>query len=207
MIYTIDVEDIIGYIEQFRLQKDNSWKKIRDFMNLSQSDKTFNLPQVSEARNFISTQKTIELDGFEYPVNPHELSFGYSVAFMSLRLHRQERPAHPLREDLQRVIETGSDDRTNKLYLRVDGKFGLMDFRDYQHDDPSIAMVHEAFVEGNGYVGPDAAKAKRFMDQTWIGSLSGWLQHLNTGRLNIFIDWVGNKTESELLEEADSLFP
>jgi hypothetical protein len=67
-------------------------------------------------------------------------------------------------------------------------------------------MVHHSFSKCLGCFGPRAAKNKVASQQLWIESLLGWLEHLKTGMLNVYVDSSCGGDENELLAQADALF-
>jgi hypothetical protein len=107
------------------------------------------------------------------------------------------------------TIAAGVDDKVNVLVVNIEGKFQLLDF----HKDligrknfAPIAIRHEAYMAGNGYVGFQAARDERFSNNEYLSSLEGWLTHLKTGKLDNFIDYCeGKKSETQLIREINEI--
>jgi hypothetical protein len=53
---------------------------------------------------------------------------------------------------------------------------------------PEHAVRNEAFIAGNDWVGPDAADDESLINELYTDMLAGWLDHLQTGQLDCFVD-------------------
>lgn len=81
----------------------------------------------------------------------------------------------PTKEQLRQVIASGDDSRTNQLVLTKDMTFGLVKFPAGNGNE--FAVVHAAFIGGNGYVGPSAAADDKFIEGAYsdmMGGLTAW---------------------------------
>ena len=199
------------YGPRYRLQNDGGWRNLDDqsesFSPVIENDKLFSsLTQM----NPYSEIKEITIDSNTYKVNPTETMMGDpTVAFYDPRVLRVTKPKLFTSDEMKGVIANGDDETTNVLVVNIGGEFKLLDFHQDKvgrKDFAPIAVRHEAYMAGNGYVGEAAAEDSGFMRQEYVCSLEGWLTHLRTGMLDIFVDTLGGqKTEEELIREITEI--
>jgi len=196
---------------RYRLQEDLSWRNLNNqfgkFVAPINEDKFFN--SLEEMKNYPIGNK-LTIDNKDFQVNPSEISLGDpSVAFTDPRVYRITKPKLFTKGEMLETIAAGIDDKVNVLVVDINGKFQLLDF----HQDligrrnfAPIAVRHEAYCAGNGYVGFQAARDERFRNDEYLSSLEGWLTHLKTGKLDIFIDYCeGKKSETQLIREINEI--
>ena len=106
------------------------------------------------------------------------------------------------------LIRQGDDQRNNVLVIDLNGHFNLLEFNTNLVNSFDLAVRHEAFISGNGYVGAQAADDETFTKRVFHTMLYGWLEHLQTGQANWFMDIPAQKSLDEVHKEIDSLnFP
>jgi hypothetical protein len=206
MIYTINARkhDAIG--KEFRLQKDNSWKQLT---SKALEDTDFTETDPIKVWNYSKLEGLINIQGQGIVVNQKLVSsFGSSgIAFTYPVLHRTKNPGVTFtKDDIRNIIRDGNDDLFNCLVIGTNGKLRLddVDLDDIMHN-PEIAVRNEVFCAGNEYVGIDAAKDKRHIGETYSGMLNGWYEHLQTGRLNVFVDYCSAKPDADIIKAINSL--
>jgi hypothetical protein len=94
---------------------------------------------------------------------------------------------NPNKEQLRYVIANGNDEVDNILLLNVDGNFTLFEGAGggaVEHLD--YVTRWETFDARGGYVGIDASKDDKFLDNTIMGwANTTWEEHKKTGNTQI----------------------
>jgi len=206
MKYTIDAE-LMPIFTKYRLNKDGKWRPLED-IEIIKGDLVLTNP--SEVKRYYSFKGEIKTKGKTYAINPNISQLGSNEAFISPRLHRTERPRTFTEEGLRNVLVMGDDEEDNVLVLKVNGMFELKQAPFNENTDPSkdpeVVMRYEAFFAGNSYVGENASYDEHFVKDTYLTMLSGWIEHLKTGELNLeSMDFEEEKTEEELNEELEEI--
>ncbi len=199
--------------DRYRLQKNGEWRAIenrarqQDYQN-SPRDHVFD--DLKTAVLHLPQNKPFELGGKSYTLNPkktvmsfHEIAV--ESAYLYPRVARCSKPRRFTQQELEAVIASGNDELYNTLILTLDGHFRLIHPSERTEFSP-IAVRHETFCAGNGYVGTKAAVDDRFIRETYFSTLESWIEHLRTGELDIYNDFYeGKRSEAELWREVDAL--
>lgn len=88
------------------------------------------------------------------------------------------------KNQLIQEIASKKDDRDYRLIVDLNGDFKLIDL-DFWNDNMNYVMKIETFDEGNGYVGIDASKDMKFIDDLYAIGLKAWNEHKKTGATRI----------------------
>lgn len=202
-MFTIDAEDNLYH--QYRLQQCGQWRSLeKGAWAFSEGDLLY--------KDFVDTvshstqESLVELGGKLFMANPKILELGMEYANVFVRAHHSQRPRKFSRPELEQLIREGDDSRLNVLVLAVDGRFSLMDAVGVDLRYHPVAVRHEAWCEGNGYVGPEAAADTSHVSETYVDMLQGWLEHLQTGRMDVFVDMPASLREAELWEKVEALY-
>jgi len=204
MKFLVEAQVGIGE-ERYRLQKDGGWRLLN---GKSFSETDYAVDEFSHAALALPRDKSIELGGKTYVANPTMSTVGdllHRTAFVQPYVHRIHKPRRFIREELEKVIAQGDDQKYNVLTLNLEGYFHLLPRMDVTVLTP-IAVRHETFCPGNDYVGGRAAADDNFLNLMYLCTLESWVQHLQTGEVNIYNEeLVGEKSEEELLEKVTEL--
>lgn len=191
--------------ERYRLQRDGGWRLLNG-QSFSEAD--YAVDEFSHAALALPRDKSIELGGKTYVANPTMSTIGdllNKTAFVQPHVHRLHKPRRFIREELEAVIASGDDRKYNVLTLDLKGYFHLLPRMDVTALTP-IAVRHETFCPGNEYVGGRAAADDEFLNLMYRCTLESWVQHLQTGEVNILNDeLIGKKSEEELWEQVEEL--
>ncbi len=187
----------------YRLQEDGSWRNLGRERELQEGDRIFG--KLYETTSFVFYQGELELGLEVYLVNPKLSGLGSKEAYIEAIVHREKKPRHFSREELERAIREGDDRRNNSLVLDLEGYFRLLSFEEAMRRLSPIAVRHETFIAGNDYVGREAVKDKEFIEETFLAMLGGWIRHLESGELGVYVDYVGTKGEKELWRKVEEL--
>ena len=206
MIFTID---LTHYCKLYRHQNDNSWRSIgNNVLQLVENDfQTLNPQEVVHMSRRDEFQ--MKLDGVLYRVNSRVNSRvnDTNTLYYSSTVFRREFPETPSLEQLQNVIANGDDSRNNSLILNVYGNFELRPAPPYDFtvNDPTVIFRNETYIQGNRYVGAEAARDERHINGEYATSLDSWIDHLKTGDIKDYSDSLTNRTVNDMLQEIDQL--
>lgn len=191
--------------ETYRLQKDDSWRKITE-MNICDSDYTST--NGNEVMLKQKVDSTIELEGKKRELNSTSRTFGQgNVLDYNAFVLRKEFPETPSKEQLVATIKNGNDSINNSLVLNVNGLFELRNFNsiNLSIQDPTIVMRNETFGAGNEYVGESAANHIDFINDIYSSALEYWYDHLKTGATNMYSDSRASNGIEHNLKEIEAL--
>ncbi len=193
----------------WRLQKDGSWREIKD-IKLKYDTKDWTTSTTASIYKFIEGFESVNLGSKSYPIEPSEIVVRPTDDFANLTptLHRTSKPHKTTLTEMKNLIRQGNDERNNVLVIDLEGYFSLLEFSTELVNSFDVAVRHEAFISGNDYVGPKAADDETFTNNVFHTMLYGWLEHLQTGQVNWFMDIPAQKSLDEIHKEIDSLnFP
>jgi len=102
-------------------------------------------------------------------------------------LHRDSSAPIPEKEQMLESIASLQPGTAWLLYLNVAGQFTALD----SGNTPIIAnldiAVRGEIASSGDYIGPRAARNETMMDELYRQFLAGWLDHLNSSNMNIFV--------------------
>lgn len=205
MLFTLELK----FIDLcFRLQKDGSWRKCTTDSRLRDTDYTSSDPTDITTRS--TAKGSLELEGEIYEVDPHQIEFPSEQAnlYHASSIFRREYPEEPDREQLKQVIAAGDDQVNNCPILNANGKFELRQAPPFNQllNDPSIIVRHETCIQGNGYVGLEASKDNRLIDDLFYWpSLEYWKNHLRHNFTQEYSDTSATQTIEEIKRELDKI--
>lgn len=211
------VEAYIGSgLQRFRLQKDETWRKIesplsRNYPQYSSNDSYSEQDKLGEClediQHYVEQKGMIVLGDNTYEINEHRCFLADMIhrVFMYAKVKRMMRPRQFSCQELRGIIASGEDNHDNRLVLTLDGYFEFLTPEEEIKLSP-IAVRYETFCTENGYVGFRAARDDKFIQETYSGMLEGWVTHLMNNELDVYVDYSqGNKTERELWQEVEML--
>lgn len=204
MRFTVELS---GWDFKYRLQKDGTWRHLKNHPKLSpadfQTDKRQDVLQQSKGKG------NIELDGNLFEIEPEvaQIGPGSKHLWYSSTVYRDTFPAKPEVEQLRLTIHSGDDSRNNSLILNVYGQFKLRPrppFNIHQND-PTIVARDETSMAGNGYVGPKAASDNIYIRDLYLLFMECWLAHLKVGKTRMYRDYPASKTQEQIDKELSQL--
>ena len=205
MIFTIDAR--VRFSPDFwKLQLDGSWRLVKDPKEINEKT-DWTTKDISEVEKYIRTNPTVKLGAKVYSTEPDDVVICPDdiYVYFDPTVHRLSKPHRFTMDEMKKIIREGVDDRNNVLTLDLKGFFSLLEFNPDVVHSIRIAVRPEAFVAGNGYVGPEAASDEHFVVDAFRRMLSGWVGHLKSGKVNWFMDYPIAKTIEELWQELDEL--
>lgn len=101
--------------------------------------------------------------------------------------HRFAPPPIPGRDQLAAAVRDAVPGRPWLLYLDLAGHFRMLDSASSAIIGNIDIAVRGEIASSADYVGARASANATLMDETYHQFLAGWLQHLNTRRLGVFV--------------------
>jgi len=112
-------------------------------------------------------------------------------------LHRLSAAPVPDKQQMLDTIAALNPGTPWLLYLDTSGNFRTLDSHTTSIiGNPDIAVRGE-IASSKDYVGKKAAENKLLMNEIWLQFLAGWLEHLHTSNMNIFIPEVKTLKEED----------
>jgi len=101
--------------------------------------------------------------------------------------HRFAPPPIPGRDQMIASVRDASPGRSWLLYLNLAGHFRMLDTSASAIIGNIDIAVRGEIASSPDFVGAKAAAKEALMDESYHQFLAGWLQHLNTRRLGVFV--------------------
>jgi len=189
----------------FRLQTDGAFRESTSNVT-GKSDFTAQILSAAYERiRALGNQVTVA--GQTMPCNPSEMKLGDPVAHVAPTVHRQHVPSRPSRDQLILAIKRGDDRENNSLLIDLDGNFVVRSHSTLNRVEEDFAVRHESFIAGNDFVGEDASRAVKHIDELYRLMLAGWLHHLKSGEVGHYVDTPSGRSLDDLLAEIDAFVP
>jgi len=197
--FSIDALEASGK-HAWRLQSDmQHWRSCAYGEALIDSDARLSAPEEAEKLNGRRMQRDKE---FALVMRGKTSAFDFLVRgiYTHAVQHRLSAPPVPELARMLDVIANLTPGTPWLLYLDAAAQFCVLD----SCREPIIGNLHIAvrgeIASSTAYVGPQAALDEALMDRTWRQFLGGWLDHLRSGNMAVFVPDV-----EKLKSEADYL--
>jgi hypothetical protein len=190
---------LMGY---FRLQKDNTFRKNSPGRRtVLKADQVFlSLKEVYDRIEGLGA--SVEIENQKIPTGDENgRSLGDLIADLAPCVHRTHKSPIPSRDQLVEVIRLTDDSHNNFLSLDLEGRFAVIRHDEASWSRPTWAVRHETFGAGNNYAGPGAADDAEYMDELYRDMLAGWLEHLETGAMECYLDIPADATTEQLISK------
>lgn len=197
---------LLGIGDTYRLKKNSTWVKQRDFKHFDETDLLFD--SYSLAQLWLQQNSQVNIDGqtvltMEDSEGVHNLLDFDKINF-EIILHRTNVPANPIfsKEQLRNVLLQGNEECDNALIIDFDGYLKLVPLVDRAARTlTGYAVRFNTFYAGNGYVG---ANSNLFhLESTYTILLEAWLLHLISGRELYSDGRMGEETEEKIISELN----
>ncbi len=130
---------------------------------------------------------------------PGRFDFLMRGIFAHTIIHRLSAAPLPGKDDLRQCLATSAPGTAWLVYLNLAGQFRALDTASNRIiGNPDIAVRGEV-ASAAGYVGEKAAASNDYVAGLYHQFLAGWLMHLQSRRLNVFVP------DSEKLEEPEKI--
>jgi len=197
--FSIDALEASGK-HAWRLQSDmQHWRPCTYAEVLEDGDAKLASPEEAEKLNGLRMQRDDDF-GLIRRGKPGPFDFLVRGIYTHAVQHRLSPPPVPELNQMLDVIAGLTPGTPWLLYLDPAAQFCVLDTgRERIIGNLNIAVRGE-IASSNAYVGPQAVEDDILMDRTWRQFLGGWLEHLQSGNMAIFVPDV-----EKLKSEADYL--
>jgi len=197
--FSIDALEASGK-HAWRLQNDmQHWRSCTYAEALSESDAKLDTPEEAEKLNGCRMQRDKDL-GLVMRGKPGPFDFLVRGIYTHAVQHRLSAPPVPELDQMLGTIAELTPGTPWLLYLNAVAQFCALDSsRERIIGNLDIAVRGE-IASSAAYVGSQAILDEALMDRTWRQFLGGWLDHLQSGNMAIFVPDV-----EKLKSEADYL--
>ncbi len=197
--FSIDALEASGK-HAWRLQSDmQHWRSCTYAEALIDSDAKLDTPEDAEKLNGCRMQRDKDL-GLVMRGKPGPFDFLVRGIYTHAVQHRLSAPPVPELSQMLNTIAGLAPSTPWLLYLNAVAQFCALDSsRERIIGNLDIAVRGE-IASSAAYVGPQAVLDEALMDRTWRQFLGGWLDHLQSGNMAIFVPDV-----EKLKSEADYL--
>jgi len=199
LAFSIDALEASGK-HAWRLQSDmQHWRPCTYAEALNDDDARLTSPEEAEKFNGLRMQRDDDL-GLVMRGRPGPFDFLLRGIYTHAVQHRLTSPPVPDFKQMLDVIAGLSPGTPWLLYLDSSAQFRALDScREPIIGNLEIAVRGE-IASSSAYVGEQAVLDELLMDRTWRQFLGGWLDHLQSGNMAIFVPDV-----EKLKSEADYL--
>jgi len=199
LAFSIDALEASGK-HAWRLQNDmQHWRPCTYAEALTDADAKLTSPEEAEKFNGLRMQRDDDF-GLVTRGKPGPFDFLLRGIYTHAVQHRLTPPPVPALNQMLDVIAGLTPGTPWLLYLDSSAQFRTLD----SNREPIIGNLQIAvrgeIASSSAYVGPQAVLDEALMDRTWRQFLGGWLDHLQSGNMAIFVPDV-----EKLKSEADYL--
>ena len=198
--YSIDALSAAGG-KAWRLQDDDSWRPCayREALQAHDARITDN----DKAEYWVDRRMKKNAQGVLVPQQKAgTFDFLMRGVFAHAVMHHLQETPLPEREEMEARIAALTPGTPWLLYLDADAHFQALDT-----DASSIIGNLDIAVRGEiasspDYVGPQAVANEALMDSTWRQFLGGWLDHLTSSNMHVFVPDIEKLKEAAAYIEA-----
>jgi len=184
--------------QAWRLQDNQSWRHIDYAEPLHPHDQRMNSPKEAEAWLGIKMRKDKDMG-----LVPKGKSGIFDVLMRAIYthavLHRLSDVAIPERQQMLDVIRRLPIGTPWLLYLNLAGQFSALNTKQERIIGNLDIAVRGEIASSAAYIGEEAATRDELMDVTYRQFLEGWLEHINTGKMAVFVPDVEKLEEEEVI--------
>jgi len=198
LYFSVDALSITGD-KIWRLQADNiTWRSCRFGEPLKDGDAK--LTDKEEVRNWVNVRLVKDKDsGLKVKGKLSVFDFLTRGIFSHVVVHRLSAAPLPNKDIMLQTIAQAEVGTPWLLYLDLAGNFRML----HSEETPIIAnpdiAVRGEIASSADFIGEEAAKNEKMIDSLYLQFVAGWLTHLKTSRLSVFIP---DNKDAEPLEEC-----
>ncbi len=185
ILFSIDALSLVGD-KAWRLQDDDTWRDCSFGENLKDGDAKISAKDEVRAWVNIRLVKDKEV-GLKVKGKSGIFDFLMRGIFSHVIVHRLSPAPIPNKDLMIQTIAQAEIGTPWLLYLDLAGNFRML----HSEETPIIAnpdiAVRGEIASSEGYIGEKAAQNTEMMDMLYHQFVAGWLAHLETKRLSVFI--------------------
>jgi len=181
----------------WRLQSDDTWRPCTYAEPLQEGDARISKPSCAEDWAGRRMQKDKEL-GLVAKDKAGMFDFLMRGTFAHAVLHRLSAAPIPEKQQMLQTTAALEPGTAWLIYLNTAGQFKAIDANHSKIIGNLDIAVRGEIASSPDYIGEQACLNTELMNNTYLQFLAGWLEHLNTSNMGIFIPDVEKlKEESE----------
>jgi len=206
LAFTIDALDAAGS-HAWRLQNDRlQWRACIYAEALQEGDLRLSS---SDAEDLNGRRMQADKDcGLVMRDKPGMFDFLMRGIYTHAVLHRISSPPLPSQDQMLSTIAALVPGTPWLLYLDAAAHFRVLDTNRERIIGNLAIAVRGEIASSPAYVGPQAVENDALMDRTWRQFLGGWLDHLQSGNMAVFVPDVEKlKSEAEYLSSIEDRLP
>jgi len=206
LIFSIDALDAAGS-HAWRLQDDQrSWRTCTYAEPLQAGDARLDARAAERLAGHRMQQD--KDSGLTLRGKPGMFDFLMRGIFTHAVLHRLTEPPVPSRDNMLATIAGLEPGTPWLLYLDAAGHFRALDSNQSRIIGNLDIAVRGEIASSPAYIGAGAVTDEGLMDRTWRQFLGGWLDHLKSGNMAVFVPDVEKlREESAYLEQISACTP
>ncbi|MDQ6989163.1 MAG: hypothetical protein Q9M19_04710 [Mariprofundaceae bacterium] len=185
LFFSVDALSLRGN-QAWRLQEDKTWR-VADFGQPLQ-DSDAKLSDKDEVASWVNMRlKKDKLAGLKTNGKAGVFDFFMRGIFAHVILHRLSPAPVPNKDIMLQTIAQAEVGTPWLLYVDIAGNFRML----HSEENPIIAnpniAVRGEIASSALFIGEEAVKNSSMMDALYHQFIAGWLAHLETSRLSVFI--------------------
>lgn len=192
---SIDALSVAGD-QAWRLQQDDSWRSCRFAAPLQPNDAR--ITDKTQAEDWAGRRMKKDKEKVLMPLDkPGIFDFLMRGTFAHAVMHRLSPAPLPERAQMLTCIKDHAPGKPWLVYLDTGGNFRAMDTTQARIIHNMDIAVRGEIASSADYIGPKAIEDVKMMQALWQQFLGGWLEHLRTSRMGVFVP------DAEKLQEED----
>lgn len=206
LCFSIDALSASG-AQAWRLQSDQSWRECIYAEPIMDGDARITDKKTAEHWSGRRLEKDKELV-LVAKQKAGTFDFLMRGIFAHAVLHRDSSAPLPEKTQMLTAIAGLQPGSAWLLYLNVSGHFTALDSGNTSIIGNLDIAVRGEIASSSDYIGPRACKNEKMMDELYRQFLAGWLDHLNSSSMNLFIpDAEKLKSEENYAEAIRNWIP
>ena len=200
LAFTIDALDDAGR-HAWRLLADGGWRDCRFAESMRAGDAV--IADKAEAEAWVGRRlKKDKRQGLAPRGKPGRFDFLMRGIFAHAVPHRFSPAPVPDRAQLADTVRALPPGIPWLVHLDLGGNFRALDTRKQRIIGNLDIAVRGEIASSPGWVGPNAAEDERLMREIWHQFLAGWLEHLTTARMGVFVPDADKLKEEQFYLDA-----
>ncbi|MDQ7057619.1 MAG: hypothetical protein Q9N62_03995 [Ghiorsea sp.] len=185
LFFSVDALSLLGN-QAWRLQDDKTWRDCEFGEDLKEGDAK--LTDKEEVRNWVNIRLSKDKEtGLKVKGKSGMFDFLMRGIFAHVIVHRLSPAPVPNKDIMIQTIAQAEVGTPWLLYLDLAGNFRML----HSEQTPIIAnpdiAVRGEIASSAGFIGEEAVQNTEMMDTLYHQFVAGWLMHLETRRLSVFI--------------------
>ncbi|MDQ6977285.1 MAG: hypothetical protein Q9M75_04155 [Ghiorsea sp.] len=185
LFFSVDALSLLGN-QAWRLQDDKTWRDCEFGEDLKEGDAK--LTDKEEVRNWVNIRLSKDKEtGLKVKGKSGMFDFLMRGIFAHVIVHRLSPAPVPNKDIMIQTIAQAEVGTPWLLYLDLAGNFRML----HSEQTPIIAnpdiAVRGEIASSAGFIGEEAVKNTEMMDALYHQFVAGWLMHLETRRLSVFV--------------------